>query len=101
MEKLGSTIGNIFLPLTSVENIVATSRVFCTGSVKLSMNNIVTVPWQNQSNVWWNQTCADIMEVFGLPGGRYQTEVSSKAMVFHFKNEKDAFMCRIMISDQL
>ena len=65
------------------------------------MDNTVTVPWQNQSNVWWNQTCADIMEVFGLPGGRYRTEVSTEAMIFYFENAKDAFMCRIMISDQI
>ena len=65
------------------------------------MNNTVTVPWKNQSNVWWNETCANIMEVFGLPGGRYRTEVSAESMIFYFENEKDAFMCKIMISDQI
>ena len=64
-------------------------------------NNVVTVPWKSQSNVWWNQTCANIIEVFGLPGGRYVTEVSSECVHFFFENEKDAFMCKLMISDEI
>lgn len=64
-------------------------------------NNTVTVFWKNQSNVWWNETCADILEVFGLPGEKYTTEVSPDSMKFHFKNYKDAFMCKIMISQEL
>lgn len=64
-------------------------------------DNVVTVPWKNQSDVWWNETCANIMEVFGLPGGRYRTEISVECMHFFFENEKDAFMCKIMISDQI
>jgi hypothetical protein len=61
----------------------------------------ITVPWQSQSNHWWNETCAKIIEHFGLPGGKYKTEVSSECMHFDFDNEKDALLCKIMISDQI
>lgn len=61
----------------------------------------VTVPWQSQSNHWWNETCAQIIEHFGLPGGKYVTEVSAECMHFDFKDERDALLCQIMISDQI
>ena len=61
----------------------------------------VTVPWQSQSNNWWNETCVQIIEHFGLPGGKYVTEVSSECMHFDFSNEKDALLCKIMISDKI
>jgi hypothetical protein len=61
----------------------------------------ICVPWKSQSNVWWNETCARIIEHFGLPGNRYTTEVSADDMKFFFVNDKDAFMCRIMISEEL
>ena len=61
----------------------------------------ICVPWKSQSNVWWNETCARIIEHFGLPGNRYTTEVSANDMKFFFVNDKDAFMCRIMISEEL
>ena len=61
----------------------------------------ICVPWKSQSNVWWNETCARIIEHFGLPGNRYTTEVSADNMKFFFINDKDAFMCKIMISEEL
>jgi hypothetical protein len=61
----------------------------------------ICVPWKSQSNVWWNETCARIIEHFGLPGNRYTTEVSADDMKFFFVNDKDAFMCKIMISEEL
>ncbi len=61
----------------------------------------IRVPWKNQSNVWWNETCARIMEHFGLPGNRYTTEISSDEMKFFFIDEKEALLCKIMISEEL
>jgi len=60
--------------------------------------NKISVPWENQSNTWWNETCANIVEHFGLPGDRYTTEISTEEMLFFFKNEKDALMCMLLIS---
>jgi hypothetical protein len=61
----------------------------------------VAVPWQSQSNHWWNETCAQVVEHFGLPGGKYVTEVSSECMHFDFQDERDALLCKIMISDKI
>lgn len=61
----------------------------------------ITVPWQNQSNVWWSDTCANIVEHFGLPGGKYVTEVSSECMHFDFNDDRDALLCRILISGDI
>jgi len=62
---------------------------------------VVTVPWENQNNIWWNETCADIIEHFGLPGGKYVTDISTEYMKFIFYDDKDALMCRLLISDKL
>lgn len=61
----------------------------------------ITVPWKNQTNTWWNETCANILEHFGLPGDRYVTEISADHMHFDFTDDRDALMCRIMISDKI
>ncbi len=61
----------------------------------------ITVPWQNQSNTWWNETCAKILEHFGLPGDRYVTEITADYMDFKFNESNDALMCRILISDDI
>lgn len=63
--------------------------------------NTITVPWQSQSNHWWNETCAYIVEHFGLPGGKYVTEVNPECMHFRFNNEQDALMCKLLISDRI
>ena len=61
----------------------------------------ITVPWKNQTNTWWNETCANILEHFGLPGDRYITEITADYMHFDFNDDKDALMCRILISDKI
>ena len=63
--------------------------------------NTVTVTWNNQNGFWWNETCAVVVEVFGLPGDRYVTIPSYDAMFFDFKNQKDADLCRILLSERL
>ena len=61
----------------------------------------ITVPWESQSNTWWNKTCAKILEHFGLPGDRYVTEITPDYMDFKFNEVNDALMCRILISDDI
>ena len=61
----------------------------------------ICVPWKNQTNVWWNETCARIIDHFGLPGDKYTTEVSSMEMKFLFRDDRDALLCKIMISEEL
>jgi hypothetical protein len=65
------------------------------------MKNQICVPWNGQSTMWWNEICARIIEHFGLPGDKYTTEVSEDNMKFFFNDEREALLCKIMISDQL
>jgi hypothetical protein len=61
------------------------------------------VEWKlgQDTNKWWNQTCADIMEVFGLPGGKYTSHPSADFMLFRFNSKKDYQLCKILLSDRL
>jgi hypothetical protein len=63
--------------------------------------NTINGPWESQSNIWWNEVCAKIIEQFGLPGDRYTSHPTKSNMKFIFKNEQDAFMCKILISESL
>jgi hypothetical protein len=63
--------------------------------------HVISIPWQGQKNYWWNEACADIIEVFGLPGGRFTSHPSHDKMDFYFKSQKDADLCRIMLSEKL
>lgn len=64
--------------------------------------NEVAVPWRQGDTISsWNEVCAQIVERFGLPGDKYTTEVSADWMGFKFNDEKDALMCRLMISERL
>jgi hypothetical protein len=65
------------------------------------MKSQICVPWNGQSTMWWNEICARIIEHFGLPGDKYTTEVSEDNMKFFFNDEREALLCKIMISDQL
>ena len=64
-------------------------------------SNTVIVAWNNQREYWWSETCAMVLEVFGLPGERYSTHPKYDAMFFDFKNKKDADLCRILLSERL
>ena len=61
----------------------------------------VRVDWHNQGTLWWNETCAMVLEVFGLPGDRFVYLPFEDFMEFHFKNEKDEQICRILLSERL
>lgn len=63
--------------------------------------NKVYIYWDNQKGFWWNETCAMVLEVFGLPGDRYTSHPDQDVMVFNFKNKKDADLCRILLSERL
>jgi hypothetical protein len=61
----------------------------------------VRVDWDNQNGFWWNETCALVLEVFGLPGNRYESHPDTDYMLFTFKSKKDADLCRILLSERL
>jgi hypothetical protein len=63
--------------------------------------NTVLVPWDNQNGHWWNETCAIVLEHFGLPGDKYTSHPKENSMSFKFNNEHDALLCKILLSDRL
>jgi hypothetical protein len=63
---------------------------------------VIVVPWHTgQNEFWWNETCAMVLEVFGLPGHRFTYHPEMDKMSFHFNNKKDADLCRILLSERL
>jgi hypothetical protein len=64
-------------------------------------DKVITVLWHNQSNKWWNETCATVLETFGLPGDRFYYRPYLDCMTFQFKTTEDAFLCKILLSDRL
>lgn len=67
----------------------------------MSNDNTIRVDWDNQNAVWWNEVCADIIEVFGLPGNRYTSSPCQDFMEFNFNNFRDAELCRILLSERI
>ena len=65
------------------------------------IDHTVKVSWDNQSVPWWNECCAMVLEVFGLPGDRFVYTPHEDCMTFKFNNKKDADLCRILLSEKL
>ena len=64
--------------------------------------NEVLVPWKDeQTGFWWNETCAMVLDHFGLPGDRYTSHPAENNMTFKFFNEHDALLCKILLSDRI
>lgn len=62
----------------------------------------VILDWQpHHTTIWWNEICASVIEVFGLPGHRFVYTPTEDYMTFTFKTIKDANLCRILLSEYL
>jgi hypothetical protein len=63
----------------------------------------VVVPWSSKLDTVtaWNEICAQGMEMFGLPGGRYITDANVTDMTWWFRNEQDALIMTLKFSEQL
>jgi hypothetical protein len=63
----------------------------------------VVIPWSSQLDTVsaWNEVCAQGMEMFGLPGGRYITEANVNNMTWWFRTEQDALLMTLKFSEQL
>jgi hypothetical protein len=46
----------------------------------------------NPTTSRWNEVCIWVVEHFGLPGGRYITDLSGDYMVWYFENEQDQLL---------
>ena len=62
-----------------------------------------TVPWQCQDNpmFYWDNLCAEAIELFGLPGDRYVTDISEQSMTWSFRSDKDAVLFRLKFSENI
>lgn len=60
-----------------------------------------TVPWVDRKNpmFYWDTLCASAVELFGLPGDRYITDISEQSMTWSFRNDKDALLFRLKFGD--
>ena len=70
-------------------------------TINMPQEHTVQISWHNQGNDWWNTTCADVLEVFGLPGNRFYYKPYPDYMIFTFKNIKDAELCRLLLSEKI
>ena len=62
----------------------------------------VRIYWKsNQTITNWNETCADVIEVFGLPGDRFMSHPTFEYMDIVFKSPRDAELCKILISEKM
>jgi len=61
------------------------------------MASTVRIPWvRDQDNEYrWNEVCARAIEMFGLPGDRFETHANVNHMDFVFKSNKDALIFAI------
>ena len=70
-------------------------------ATELGQTFTVRIPWKHQRNTWWNESCAMVIEVFGLPGDRYTSHPTMDYMDFYFKSPRDADMCKILLSERI
>ena len=43
----------------------------------------------------WNMRMARVVELFGLPGDRYVTEITTEDMTFWFRDHRDALLFKL------
>jgi len=56
----------------------------------------VTLDWSRRPTMEaWNEICAWTIEHFGLPGIRYQTEVSIERMTWYFRDASDKLIMTV------
>ena len=60
-----------------------------------------TVLWIDRKNplFYWDGVCAKAVELFGMPGDRYITDISEKAMTWSFRSDHDAVVFRVKFSE--
>jgi len=47
----------------------------------------------------WDEICIQAIELFGLPGGRYITDIGGNCMDWIFKDPKDALVFKLKFSE--
>jgi hypothetical protein len=52
----------------------------------------VRISWKKGDIIDWNETCAWVIEQFGLPGDKFETHSTEDYMDFYFTDERDAIL---------
>ena len=65
------------------------------------MAHNIHIPWEEQSDQYWTDLCARVVEHFGLPGGKYTSHPEKEWMTFSFTDEQDYLMCKMMLSEHV
>lgn len=60
-----------------------------------------TIPWVDRKDpmYYWDTLCANAIELFGLPGNRYITDISEQSMTWSFRNEQDALLFKLKFAE--
>lgn len=58
------------------------------------MTTDIVIPWKDPPFQFkdWVDAAAWCVETFGLPGGKYETNMSDVGMIYKFKNPDDALL---------
>ena len=48
---------------------------------------------------YWDKICIEAMELFGLPGGRYITNIGGNSMDWIFRDQQDALLFKLKFSE--
>lgn len=61
----------------------------------------VTVRWGQGADTmpYWNEICAASIDMFGLPGDRFVTDISAEEMTWTFRDHRDAFIFKLRFSE--
>lgn len=71
-------------------------------STKQDYLHTVRINWKSKQDIiWWNETCAMVLETFGQPGHKFIYHPFEDYMEFLFKTEKDAILCKLLLSDRI
>ena len=61
----------------------------------------VTVRWGQGADTmhYWDQLSISSIELFGLPGDRFITDISADNMTWFFKSDQDALIFKLKFSE--
>jgi len=61
----------------------------------------VTVKWGRGADTmeYWNQMSIASIELFGLPGNRFITDISAEHMTWSFRSDQDALLFKLKFSE--
>ena len=59
----------------------------------------VTVALYHNDIPHWDKICMEAMELFGLPGGRYITDIGGNSMDWIFQDQQDALLLKLKFSE--